>query len=285
MIKVMKHNIFNLRLIIIITIMFTAAGAKAQSVDKLHEEDGLFNHLSVGLSTGLTGAGIDVAMPVHKLVTVRAGFSGWNIGDIKFKAVNTATDITQMQMVEDEAIKLSQMEDKIELAIKPNFWNFYILGEVHPFRNQPFYFSAGLYVGSQNFIHFRNTNEGALGYLYYANQLVENYNNLFHTNYPPIGVKFGDYVFTADQNGNIDVRMKTNAVKPYLGIGFGQHLAKTHRVSLAVDAGLLFWGTPKFMLNNETEIKSSGKNSGISSSLSWLKAWPNVEIRVAYKIF
>ena len=98
-------------------------------------------------------------------------------------------------------------------------------------------------------------------------------------------MKFGDYIFTADENGNIDVRMKTNAVKPYVGIGFGQHLAKKHRVSLAVDAGLLFWGTPKFRLNDETEIKASGKNSGIASALSWLKAWPNIQVRVAYKIF
>ena len=123
------------------------------------------------------------------------------------------------------------------------------------------------------------------GFLYDANQKVEQYNNVFRTNYPPIGLKFGDYVFTADEHGNIDVRMKTNAVKPYLGIGFGQHFAKTHRLSLALDAGLLFWGTPKFLLNNDTEIKSSGKNSGISGALSWLKAWPNLQIRVAYKIF
>ena len=224
-------------------------------------------------------------MPVHKIVTVRAGFTGWNIGDIKFKAINTATEITEMQMVEADAVKLSQMTDKVELAAEPNFWNFFLLGEVHPFRNQPFYFSAGLFVGSQNFIHFRNTNEGALEFLYYANQLVEDYNQVFRTNYPPIGLKFGDYVFTADEHGNIDVRMKTNAVKPYIGIGFGQHLAKKHRVSLAVDAGLLFWGTPKFVLNNDTEIKSSGKNSGITGALSWLKAWPNLQIRVAYKIF
>jgi hypothetical protein len=79
--------------------------------------------------------------------------------------------------------------------------------------------------------------------------------------------------------------MKTNAVKPYIGIGFGQHFAKTHRVSLAVDAGLLFWGAPKFVLNDGTEIDSSGKNAGVSNVLSWLKAWPNLEIRVAYKIF
>ncbi len=279
----MKQDIH--RLFILFTIILTAIGAKAQNTDKLHAEDGLLNHLSVGLTTGLTGAGIDVVMPVHKIVTVRAGFTGWNVGDIKFKAINTATEITEMQMVEADAVKRSQMTDKVELAAEPNFWNFFLLGEVHPFQNQPFYFSAGLFVGSQNFIHFRNTNEGALEFLYYANQLVEDYNQVFRTNYPPIGLKFGDYVFTADEHGNIDVRMKTNAVKPYIGIGFGQHLAKKHRVSLAVDAGLLFWGTPKFVLNNDTEIKSSGKNSGITGALSWLKAWPNLQIRVAYKIF
>lgn len=279
----MKHNIHSL--IILIAMMFAATGAQAQDADKIHAEDGLFNHLSIGLNTGLTGAGIDVAMPVHKIVTVRAGISGWNIGKINFKAINTASEITSMQMVEEDAIRRAQMVDKVELQVNPNFWNFYLLGEVHPFKNQPFYFSAGLFVGSQNFVHFRNTNEDALGFLYDANQKVEDYNRLYRTNYPPIGLKFGDYIFTADENGNIDVRMKTNAVKPYIGVGFGQHLAKTHRVSLAVDAGLLFWGTPKFVLNNGTEIDSSGRNSGITGALKWLKAWPNIQVRVAYKIF
>ena len=279
----MKHIIHNLT--ILIAMIFAAAGTQAQNADKIHAKDGLFNHLSIGLNTGLTGAGIDVAMPVHKIVTVRAGISGWNIGDIKFKAINTASEITSMQMVEEDAIRRAQIVDKVELAANPNFWNFYLLGEMHPFKNQPFYFSAGLFVGSQNFVHFRNTNEGALGFLYDANQKVEDYNRLYRTNYPPIGLKFGDYIFTADENGNIDVRMKTNAVKPYIGVGFGQHLAKTHRVSLAVDAGLLFWGTPKFVLNNGTEIDSSGRNSGITGALKWLKAWPNIQVRVAYKIF
>jgi hypothetical protein len=279
----MKHNIQ--RIIILSAIIISASVAKAQNVDKLHAEEGLFNHLSVGLSTGLTGTGIDVVMPVHKLVTVKAGFSGWGVGDIKFKAINTATEITEMQMVEEDAVKQAKMVDKVELAAKPKFWNFFLLGEVHPFKNQPFYFTAGLFFGSRTFMHFRNTNEGALGFLYDANQKVEDYNSLYKTNYPPIGLKFGDYVFTADENGNIDVRMKTNAVKPYIGVGAGQNIAKTHRVSLAVEAGLLFWGTPKFLLNNDVEIKSNGSNSGITSVLSWLKAWPNLQIRVAYKIF
>lgn len=279
----MKHHIR--LLIILFSFALAPTSASAQRTDQLYAEDGLLNHLSVGLTSGLAGTGIDVVVPLHKLVTLRAGFAGWNVGDIKFKAINTATEITEMQLVEAEAVKRSQLTEKVELAAEPNFWNFFLLGEVHPFRNQPFYFSAGLYAGSQNFFHFRNTNEGALQVLYYANQLVEDYNRVFRTNYPPIGLKFGDYVFTADERGNIDVRMKTNAVKPYLGIGFGQHLAKKHRLSLAVDAGLLFWGTPKFVLNNDVEIKSSGRNSGITSTLSWLKAWPNLQLRVAYKIF
>ena len=283
MITDIRHGIH--KLFILFAMLLTATGTEAQNTDKLHAEEGLFNHLSVGLTTGLSGTGIDVAMPVHKLVSVRAGFAGMGWGDIKFKAINTATEITEMQMVEEEAVKRARLVDKVELAAKPNFWNFFVLGEVHPFKNQPFYFSAGLFFGSQNFINFRNTNEGALGFLYYANQLVGDYNRIFRTNYPPIGLKFGDYVFTADENGNIDVNMKMNAVKPYIGVGFGQHFAKKHRVSLALDAGLLFWGTPKFMLNNDTEIKSSGRNSGISGALSWLKAWPNLQIRVAYKIF
>lgn len=279
----MKHNIH--RLIILFAIMFAATGANAQVVDKYHAQDGCFNHLSLGLNTGLSGFGIDAAMPVCKIVTLRGGFSGWGIGNYKFKAINTAADMNPTQMVEDDAVKRAQMVDKVELAIEPNFWNFFILAEVHPFKNVPFYFAAGLFMGSKNFIHFSNTNEGGLGFLYDANQKVMDYNRIFHTNYDPIGLKFGDYIFTADERGNIDVRMKTNAIKPYIGIGFGQHLAQKHRVSLAVDFGLMFWGTPKFVLNNDTEISTSGKNSGIGSAISWLKAWPNLQIRVAYKIF
>ena len=162
--KHMKHPVR--LLIILFSFALAPTSASAQRADQLQSEDGLLNHLSVGLTSGLAGTGIDVVMPLHRLVTLRAGFAGWNVGDIKFKAINTATEITEMQMVEAEAVKRSQLTEKVELAAEPNFWNFFLLGEVHPFRNQPFYFSAGLYAGSQNFFHFRNTNEGALQVLY-----------------------------------------------------------------------------------------------------------------------
>ena len=192
-------------------------------------------------------------MPVHRLITVRAGYSGLHLGDIKFKAINTAEELAGYALVEDDAVRRAQMSDKIELAAKPNFWNMFLLAEIHPFNNDSFHFTAGLYVGSKNFVHFRNTNEGALGFLYDANNKVDDYNRA--------------------------------VVKPYLGIGVGKHIAQNHRLSFALDFGLIFWGSPKFLLNNGKEIKSSGKEAGITQVLSWLKAWPSLQVKVAYKIF
>ena len=282
----MKTKIF---ILAILTVALGAMNVYAQSEtdknDKLYTPDGLFNHLSIGISTGLSGSGIDVTMPVHRLITVRTGYSGLHFGDIKFKSINTAEDLESYALVEDDAVRRAKMADKIELAAKPNFWNVFLLAEIHPFTNESFHFTAGLYFGSKNFVHFRNTNEGALDFLYDANNKVMDYNRAFNTNFSPIGLKFGDYIFAADENGNIDVMMKTNVVKPYLGVGVGKHIAQQHRLSFALDLGLIFWGSPKFILNNGKEIKSSGREAGITQVLSWLKAWPSLQVKVAYKIF
>ena len=165
--------------------MNVAAQSETDNNNKLHSPDGLFNHLSIGVSTGLSGTGIDVTMPVHRLVTVRAGYSGLHFGDIKFKSINTAEDLESYALVEDDAVRRAKMADKIELAAKPNFWNVFLLAEIHPFTNESFHFTAGLYFGSKNFVHFRNTNEGALGFLYDANNKVDDYNRAFGTTTTP----------------------------------------------------------------------------------------------------
>ena len=267
-----------------VAIFTNPAGAQNDSISKIHSPNGMLNHLAVGLQTGLGGTGIDVAVPLHRIVTVRAGIVGNSIGDIKFKAINTASNITQTELVEDDAVKRAKMADKVELAIKPRFWNAFVMAEVHPFTT-PFYFSAGLFAGNRTFLHFRNTNDGALESIYDANKKVEDYNALFQTNYPPVGLKFGDYVFTPDENYNIDVKMRTHAVKPYLGIGFGQSMARYSRLSFNLDAGLLFWGAPEFVLNNGKKIKSTSKSAGIAHMISWFKAYPMIQVRLAYKIF
>lgn len=267
-----------------IALLTPAMAAHEKDSLKLHSENGMLNHLAVGVQMGLGGYGVDVAMPVHRIVTLRAGIMSNVVGDIKFNAINTGSEVTQSQLVEDDAIKQAKMVDKVELAIKPRLWNAFIMAEVHPFPT-PFYFAAGIFAGNRTFLHFRNTNDGALQWLYDANQKVQDYNTVYRTNYPPVGLQFGDYIFTADENYNIDVKMKTWAVRPYLGIGFGQSMARHHRLSVAFDAGLMFWGSPEFVLNNGKKIKSTSKESGITHLISWFSAYPMIQVRLAYKIF
>ena len=78
-----------------VALLTPATSAQENENLKLHSENGTLNHLAVGLQTGLGGTGIDVAMPLHRIVTVRAGIVGNAFGDIKFKAINTASEITQ----------------------------------------------------------------------------------------------------------------------------------------------------------------------------------------------
>ena len=86
----MKIRIFTLAILAVALCGLTAmAQSETDKKSKLHAPDGLFNHLSVGIHTGISGSGIDVTMPVHRLITVRAGYSGMHFGDIKFKTIST----------------------------------------------------------------------------------------------------------------------------------------------------------------------------------------------------
>lgn len=282
----MKIKIFTLAMLaIVLGAMNVAAQSETDNDNKLYTPDGLFNHLSIGVSTGISGTGIDVTMPVHRLITVRAGYSGNHFGDIKFKAINTADELTASALVEDDAVRRAQMADKIELAAKPNFWNMFLLAEIHPLHQRQFPLHSRSVRRQQELRPLPQHQRGRPRFLYDANNKVSDYNRAFNTNFSPIGLKFGDYVFTADENGNIDVKMRTNVVKPYLGVGVGKHIAQQHRLSFALDLGLIFWGSPKFILNNGKEIKSSGKEAGITQVLSWLNAWPSLQVKLAYKIF
>lgn len=214
----------------------------------------LFNHLGAGVSIGLDGIGVELATPVTPYLGLRAGVSF-------FPKINVNVD--------DIDYTRNGNKGKGEAKAKLNKFDGKVLLDVYPFGNKlSMHVTGGLFIGGSNLI---------------TASFIEDAN-------APIGGGIakminGEQWNVRANNHAIDLRLRTNGVKPYIGIGFGQHIAKTHRVSLAVDAGLMFWGTPKFVLNNGTEIESSGKDSGITSVVSWLKAWPNLQIRVAYKIF
>jgi hypothetical protein len=215
-----------------------------------------------------------------------------------------------------------QIDRNIKMYGRPTYYNAKVLVDVFPFPNKKWFVTAGFYYGNEqiakaynayedmsslvavgmyNHIHDNivagepivTTSAGGLEYTIWFNKEDEDDAKIIKRfeQYGRMGVHLGDfddgtpYYCYPNEEAMMEVKIKANRFKPYLGIGFGQSMARHHRFSFAVDAGLMFWGSPQFVLNNGKKIKSSSKESGITHFISWFSAYPMIQLRLAYKIF
>lgn len=230
-----------------------------------------FNHLSVGISLGTTGIGIDAAMPICDYVQVRAGVDF--MPNIK---ANTDLDIDVPN------VPGYTIPESIEVEGKVGFTNGKILFDVYPFKKSSFHVTAGAYFGSSKVIKAYNKEDGIL-------QDVANFNNDVEQGLYPgqekIGVVLGDYLLEPDDDGNVNAHIKTAAFKPYLGIGFGRAVPK-NRISCMFDLGVQFWGTPKVYCNDHrlTEKDVDGDDGGIMKVISKVTVYPVINFRLCGRI-
>lgn len=260
----------------------TFCAAQAQEDDKM-----LFNHLSIGGTIGTTGIGVEVAMPASKHFTLRAGVSALPLGTFKIKVANNLGSVYDaLNYSHDD--NSDQASKKVQLGINATMITGHLLADYYPWKSSCFHITAGAYFGNKNVLHVFNTEDGSMSFLNEANERVNMYNQLFGTKYPDAGLRFGEYVFTADKQGNVDARMCVNAVRPYVGIGWGRNFnSKKMKVGFNFDFGWQFWGKPKFnMNNNESKVKTSDANSaGVLGILSGFDAWPVLKLRISGDIF
>lgn len=204
--------------------IFLATACVAVCANAQDEDKNIFNHLSVGVTAGTPGFGVDVAMPVCNYVQVRAGFS--MIPNIKF---NTELDINETP---DE---LSYLPNTLEVETKMGFTNGKVLFDIYPFKSSGFHITAGAYFGGSSLIKAYNKEDGLL-------KDVADYNKQNPDDM--IGYELGDYLLAPDEDGNISAEIKTNGFKPYLGIGTGRAVPKG-RLGFMFELGVMFWGSPK----------------------------------------
>ena len=268
--------------IILLMVLMAAGVARAE---RNTDENPKFNHLSLGLTLGTSGYGLDVAMPCTKYVTLRAGASVMHIGDINFNAPTTLANVLYDMKVIDKDMAESLRKTDAAVVIDPLMLNFHVLADIYPLKHSSFHLSVGFFVGNKSVLGVTNKNPGSFKFLNRANEYVKDYNEMFGTKYSDVGVQFGDYVLTADKSGNIDAKMRVNPVRPYIGIGTGRCFGHTNRCSVMLDGGLMFWGVPKFRLNHEKTISASDSQSSFLGVFSSLKAFPMIQLRIAGDIF
>ncbi len=151
-----------------------AAGMSAQYKTSVATENGILNHLDIGVNVGTLGLGIEVAMPVGEYVRVRAGYnymprftfhSDFNVetrsggvgkliekvGKIDEKLAEYGIDLNDEGYAEYKEMfdKFSQIEakDYVTLSMKPTLHQFKFMVDVLPFKNKHWSFTAGFYAG------------------------------------------------------------------------------------------------------------------------------------------
>ncbi len=197
-----------------------AALGIGKSLAQLAPEDyKYFNHLSAGISLGLDGIGFDVAAPMTYNFAVRAGYTFMPrikySNDIKLdnSAVFTAPNV--------------DIEGKLKMG------DFHLLFDYYPFKKSSFHLTAGAYIGGRTIASVYNAGP-FVKEAYWGNSGIE------------LGSTrsiYSQYSLVAGDDGNINLDMKVNAFKPYVGIGFGRAITK-HRVGVQFDLGVQFWGKP-----------------------------------------
>ncbi len=126
-----------------------------------------FKHLDLSLTAGSTGIGFDLSTPIGDYVKLRTGLSimprvelptsfKLQVGD----SLETSKSKFEHLSERLSAITGKKVEPKADMIREPRFWNWNLLVDVYPFRdNKHWRFTAGFYWGNKTIGVTYNTAE------------------------------------------------------------------------------------------------------------------------------
>lgn len=170
----------------IVAALLTASCAFAQTIEPSGDkgDKNILNHLDGSISLGTTGVGVDLAMPIGKMVQVRTGFNFFPHYDQTMHFGVQVGDDTDPTIQDEKFNKLSQtlnemfafeVDRNVDMKGKPTMKNFKLLVDVFPFRNKHWHVTTGFYWGPSTVAKAENA-------AYDATSLVSVaiYNNLYN---------------------------------------------------------------------------------------------------------
>lgn len=246
---------------LILACCFLAIGAGNNRMfaqeEKEHKDFGVFNSLSVGVSAGLTGIGVDVAAPIGNYLAVRAGVS--------FMPNFTYSDNVDVDV--DIADYSGPATIDAEGGIGRTAGE--LLLNVYPFKSSSFFVCGGAYFGGDKIIKIKGHSEEL------AQLIAEG---------KKAGIEIGDYSIPVDKNGNISGGLKVAAFRPYLGLGFGRAVPRK-RIGFMFELGVQFHQTPKvYTTTGELGKLPEEAENDFSDIIDKLTVYPVLKFRLCGKI-
>lgn len=225
----------------------------------------LFNHLGVGAHVGTTGFGFEVATPITKFISARAGITimpGFN-----FKTDVDGTYEVAANKVPSLAGPVTQdftmnVEGSLSRTQGSLIFNVYPLPDF-----TSFYVAAGGYFGGRQIV-------GVTGHSDELKQLADN-----------ASIDLGDYKIPVDKDGNVDGALKVTGFRPYLGLGFGRPVPKG-RINLGFELGVQFMGKMKVYTGGEELTKLLDNNDDDWQKwMDKLTVYPVLKLTLSGRIF
>ena len=186
------------------------AFSSARSQDKL-----LVNHLALGITAGVDGVGLELAVPFSPYVQLRTGYS------IFPYSIKKTLDL-------EEDFK----EQGLDFGAVPVYATVWkggtgkVLLDIFPGRNTGFRFTVGAYMGPGKVFH---------GY----GDLREHFEE---DDYATLVMTYNTFSFTTDPKGYVQVDGIMKNVAPYVGVGYGRAIKPDSRLRFSVDLGGIITG-------------------------------------------
>jgi hypothetical protein len=94
--------------------------------------------------------------------------------------------------------------------------------------------------------------------------------------------EFGDFVLTPDQIGTVDMKITTNKIQPFVGMGYS--IINSYRFNISAEAGSFYHGTPKMNVTASGILQSNAMNEAqLNEIVSTVKFLPYLRIEAGIK--
>ncbi len=252
-----------------------------------------FKHLAVGVEAGLHGVGLEVAMPVHKHLVVRAGYNWVPSGDLVNAEFGIDTkDLKEAQQQYDPIMHFQHKfgdEATINAGMQVGLQNLKLMLNWYPFESSRFYLAGGFYYAANknSFLSLHgNTTEEDWAALQELRQKTgdDSYEialEIGNEKYP---------VIEKDGCGYMQADYKYDPLKYYIGLGLGRSVPNK-RVGLQFELGTMIYTGAKFYLQDKEVIMADAAEQlgdqvkVISEYVTKFPLYPQLTLRLNFLAF
>jgi len=271
-----------------------------------------FKHLGMGLEVGTTGAGVEVSFPLvtdHLVIKGGYNFPSFSINksfDVSTKTLNdniqeANTKLQNKGVPSAELIKTTfNNPEPLSCSAKAKLGAAKLMLEYYPSKKSSFHITAGIYIGSGDFVTIAGRSTEAFMTSY--NSLCTEVNTLkgkygqtikeLEDIHPEDALKYniGEKTYQLTQKDGkacIDATFNVAKVRPYLGIGFGRSIPGT-RCGFQVDLGAWYHGKPALNVPGQVKYDSAAPSFMDQKTLDIIGkivVYPQLTFRFTCRLF